>query len=182
MGNAVHDHERKLISRAFSLRDMERAVHLTIPQAPEALTGVEGKVQGHVDGILELDGEPYLLEIKSMSTTFFARTAKAGLFVPHLWQMSAYMEALEEEGTPVRGAIYMAVNKQDGARHVIEVKRSVSMGRRVREKFSSVVELVLKAPPSPSEVPKSLAEFARSPELKWMCERCPFRHVCPGWA
>lgn len=172
MGHLIHQAEREAIKRAgLDLRDEERPVLLEV--------GGE-RIWGHIDGLL-YNGEMRLLEIKSMGGSFFKRSLKE-FFLPHLYQIHAYMKALRGEGLNVEKALYWTVNKETGERNVTEIEYSPFVGEKVEMRFASVLEVLSSPPSTPEELPQELADYARNKSLSWLCNRCHLAEVCPAGA
>ena len=68
------------------------------------------KVSGHIDGIVQIDGKDWLLEIKSIATDSFIYAAKDGPDYSYLGQSNAYMAARGLDRTVF---VYCDKNDQD---------------------------------------------------------------------
>jgi CRISPR/Cas system-associated exonuclease Cas4 (RecB family) len=73
------------------------------------------ELAGHIDGVIELDGVPHLLEIKSASDKRFSEMVKKGVRLSdpvYFVQMQVYMKYMELDK-----ALFVAINKNDCSIH-----------------------------------------------------------------
>lgn len=79
----------------------------------------DGKIAGNIDGVIIVNDEPYLLEIKSASDKRFAEMVKVGVEQSdpvYYTQMQVYMKYME-----LNKALFVAINKNDCSLHIEEV-------------------------------------------------------------
>jgi len=76
---------------------------------------VDEEIAGHVDGVIIIDGDPHLLEIKSASDKRFAEMVKVGVRQSdpvYYTQMQVYMKYMELDK-----ACFVVINKNDCSIH-----------------------------------------------------------------
>lgn len=81
-------------------------------------------VQGHIDGLVTREGRTRLLEIKTMNADSYAafvnkRWNMGGLMERYKWQVSAYMNSLDDPHNPNCGIelMFVAYDKETGSLH-----------------------------------------------------------------
>lgn len=94
------------------------------------------EIAGHVDGVIIIEDEPHLLEIKSASDKRFAEMVKKGVKLSdpvYYTQMQVYMKYMELDK-----GLFVAINKNDCAIHSevieydpIEAEASVDRGKSI---------------------------------------------------
>lgn len=98
----------------------------------------DGDLAGHVDGVIMLNDEPHLLEIKSASDKRFAEMVKKGVRLSdpvYYTQMQVYMKYMELD----KGC-FVAINKNDCTLHIeivsydpIEAEHAVNRGKQLAQ-------------------------------------------------
>lgn len=77
------------------------------------------EIAGHIDGVIVVDDEPYLLEIKSASDKRFNEMVKVGVQQSdpvYYVQMQVYMKYMD-----LKKSMFVVLNKNDSSLHVEEV-------------------------------------------------------------
>lgn len=79
----------------------------------------DGKLAGSIDGVIMVNGEPYLLEVKSASDKRFKEMVKVGVQQSdpvYFTQMQVYMKYMD-----LKKSLFVAMNKNDCDIHIEEV-------------------------------------------------------------
>lgn len=126
-------------------------------------------ITGHPDGVLSHDGKEYLLEIKSMSSYGFAKFEKGDIDESYIYQINAYMEALQLDS-----CLVVAMNKDSGV-----------LGEKVINKTDWVVSNIKKRINILQNVNGRLPAREHTPDdkgyLPWNCRYCSYFKTCyPG--
>lgn len=86
-------------------------------------------------------------------------------------QVALYLRVLQESGEPIREALFVALNKEDGSLH----QRLLSYSPEHAEKGLENLRLALTLPPEEIPRPHAPDEAGRLP---WQCVYCDFWRVC----
>lgn len=124
-----------------------------------------GHCKGHSDGIAVIDGERYIVEMKTHNNRSFvalkrAASVEVSKYV-HYCQMQRYIEA---EG--VKKALYMAINKDNDAIYLEVVKRDDNTIQRL---FELEIDLLSRTTP-----PHPICDDGNF----WLCNFCNFKGIC----
>jgi hypothetical protein len=134
-----------------------------LEQTAVFLSGVEG----HPDGILELDGEEILVECKSMSSYSFKEFEKGILEEAYELQIQAYLAALG-----LSRACVVALNKDAGVlaeqTHRIDHEKGLDILNRIKTLRASTKENLPARPYAPDE----------KGHLPWQCLYCAYWQTC----
>lgn len=165
-----HDEEARIIGW---LRSIGAVVYDTDPttRKQHLVSELGGHFGGSADGIVEnlerfgLAGRG-LLEMKTHNTKSFLEVVKKGVTLKtskpvHWVQMQMYMDGL---GLP--WGLYVAVNKNDDALHIEEVKAEPETANKYRDKARAVVA----ANEAPPKINLSPSWF--------LCRMCEYRQIC----
>ncbi|MEN6414404.1 MAG: hypothetical protein ABFC84_16830 [Veillonellales bacterium] len=125
-------------------------------------------VKGHPDGLV-LNGNLYLLEVKSMSGYGFEKFEKGEVEESYLAQVNCYLDALH-----LNEAIMVALNKESG---VLAEKRIVK-DMAVVERCKKNAEAVLHS--TPENLPPAPKEYDRNDKgfYPWQCLYCAYWGHC----
>lgn len=150
-GDFIH---RMILAPLFSL-GLVRATEVSIP--PQKI------ISGRADAILSIDGEPYVLDIKSISGKLnFEKMEKA--LPEHIWQLQLYLHFFK-----VKKGILLYVNKdtQELKEFIFEYnKEQVKQLLEWFEKLKIKIEKNL--------VPLRLPDWPKN----WQCQSCQFKEIC----
>lgn len=149
IGHAVHDKIQGYITGALG----EDAFQVEVSCVDEEL-----HIRGSADGLLELDTERRLLEIKSISTKAFGSLASPK--AEHLLQAHCYAYMLD---TPLMWFLYY--DKNSGKMKVFDAVFDKKIWGKVLDKLELVEKCVEKEIPPPYEV-------------GWGCRECRFKWHC----
>jgi hypothetical protein len=168
LGDVIHAVERALISQVTELQAVERRVYFDVTD--------EIQVAGHIDGIITVNGEPMILDIKSINTRGFKEVVEGEVRPDYQAQLQAYLDA-----SGVSSGVLWFYNKDTSHRHATVLKYNKTIVREVRERFQRVINS------TPSDLPdreyKAQAEVSRGKMtgreyLPWQCGYCPFVERC----
>lgn len=124
-------------------------------------------VRGHPDGIVTIEGNAYLLEVKSMSSFSFKDFEAGVLDDGYRYQVNAYLEALG-----LSKAIVIALNKDAGVLSEMVVSRDdiivTDIKQRIKDIRSATKEDLPYKPYAPNE----------KGWLPWQCLYCGFHGTC----
>lgn len=149
VGHAVHDTIQGYITGALG----EDVFQIEVPCVDEEL-----HIKGSADGVLDLDTERRLLEIKSISTKAFPSLASPKQ--EHLLQAHCYAYMLD---TPLMWFLYY--DKNNGSMKVFDVTFDKKIWGKALDKLERIERCVQKENPPPYEV-------------GWGCKECKFRWHC----
>lgn len=151
MGTYIHVLFQNLCERAGVLECREKTVNSRLH-----------KLLGHADGILKIEGNRYLLEIKTSNSRRFTQLTKEPQH-SHRKQMMAYMKALKLDW-----AIIVYINKDNSATKEFVIPYDEAFyqkecAKRIEEHFDNLKQSV---PPKreglhPDQMPCSFCEFSR---------------------
>lgn len=162
-GTLVHEMIQGYLQRAGVIESLEEELNI-LPN-----------LNGHYDGVIILDGERYLLEIKTINHIAYERVAKYNtVYKKYLLQAHCYMKALG-----LKKAIFLFVNKShtlsdeykvenpdiDPLFHEIEIKFDNKVWQEVEDKIGELVQYF---------------ENRMMPAVKKVseCSYCNFREKC----
>ncbi len=141
-------------------------------------------IQGHPDGVVEHEGEKYLLEVKSMSSYAFQKFESKktnleedlvdGLGISYWYQFNAYMHALG-----LNKCIFVALNKDSGIMQeriysidqgiVKKIKNNIFILKGLQEYPEHELETIFPGRPYTPD---------KNNELPWMCLYCSHWKTC----
>jgi hypothetical protein len=127
----------------------------------------EVEISGHPDGIVEHEGEKFLLEVKSMTSYGFSEFERGIINETYLCQVDSYMEALGLDK-----CVFVAINKESG---VLGEKILTKNKERV-EFVKNNIRAVLKS--TKEELPKRPYEPNEKGFYPWMCSYCGSYKTC----
>lgn len=186
LGDALHAMERgDMLALGVPIKDIERKVKLVVPAGPlipsdpdEAPGHGEGtEIPGHIDGIVEIDGEDVLLDVKTMNANSFSKLLREGISEDYQAQLNSYLHALG-----LKRAVLWCYNKNDSDRALVEYTYSPELQERIFAHFRTAHNHKPgDALPPPSYEPYDQRK-ARKPTglsvLHFKCGYCPFRERC----
>lgn len=153
-GTYIHVFFQNLCERAGYLIQREFLTH-----------SVPHKIIGHADGVLLINGEKYLLEIKSSNTRRFAQLVK-GPYDEHKRQIMAYMKVLKLKKALI---VYIDKDKSDTKEFCINYDEDFFQrfcAPRIKQHFRNIR--------NPRKPP---AREGTNPN-KLPCSYCDFNRVC----
>lgn len=141
-------------------------INVTATGADQKDVEIDG-VKGHPDGIVTMEGNTYLLEVKSMSSFSFKDFEEGKLDDGYRYQINAYMFALG-----LSKAIVIALNKDAGVLGEMIVSRDdvivTDIKQRIKDIRSATKEDLPYRPYQPNE----------KGWLPWNCGYCNFAFTC----
>lgn len=191
LGHLLHDAERDLIREVAPLVREEERVYLKIPDLTQDLhqlhpivhpqtvrngNGYTLMVPGHVDGVLEFDDGPVLVDIKTTSTRSFGEMVKEGPSYEYRAQLNAYMEA-----TGIHQAWLWLYNKETSHRAAVPVPYDPRIVEEVKARFRRAALATPDNPPPREYAPKQelrKKEPTGREYLPWQCSYCSFTSRC----
>jgi CRISPR-associated protein Cas4 len=141
----------RIISTLFSL-GLVKATEIEIPN--------KEVVHGRADAIINIDGEPYVVEIKSINSNSFFKLAAPD--PDHLKQLQLYLHYFK-----IKKGIVIYENKNTQELKEFSVEYSEDLVKELLEKFH-----ILKAQIESNIVP-SVEEV-----VEWKCSYCPYAEEC----
>ena len=130
-------------------------------------TSPDGHVRVHLDGIIDLDGEPALIEMKTSSEAKFDDLDAKGVKrtkPEHYDQMQLQM-LMAKEATGAAKCLYVAVCKNTDRLHFEVVREDPKRQKEIWEKAGRVVN-------------GEVAEPLSGDITKWPCHYCDFVNIC----
>ncbi len=168
-GDLLHEQERWLISQVAPLSRIEEVVSLDFG-API------GEVTGQTDGVVNIGGTDYVLDVKSISRFGFRDVEANGARDYHQTQLNVYMAALG-----IKQGLVWYFNKDTGHRYAAPVDYDTGLLSEAWRRFEAVA----------SSTPDNLPEREYEPQveirrgkqtgreyLPWQCTYCQFTHLC----
>jgi len=137
-GTLVHEMIQNYLQRAGVIESLEEELQI-LPN-----------LKGHYDGVIQLEGERYLLEIKTINHVAYERVSKYNtVYKKYLLQAHCYMKALD-----LKKAIFLFVNKGhtisdefkadnpdiDPLFHEVEIHFDKKIWAEVEEKLGELVK------------------------------------------
>jgi hypothetical protein len=195
-GRVYHDEIRRAIRDAgIGLYDEEMEVKVSMPF---------GVITGHIDGLIPIGEDIYLLEAKTISDYGFSMLDKEGVHDSHARQAAIYMTGVEEfwkamGGGKLAGAVFLYWKKPGGK----SIPPSAPMERDILGKCRVFIVPASELPsidsieerlalvageeePAPLTAEKVLTaqlddDTARLAVLPWNCRYCAWQKACrPG--
>lgn len=121
---------------------------------------VDGWFRGHIDGVVVIDEEKFLLECKTHNEKSFDALKSQGVAKSkpeHYYQMQVYMHMMKLEA-----GLYIAVCKNNDDIHHEYVDYDATLAQRLVDKAERIIGYKHDAPASPS----------------YKCGFCDFRNIC----
>lgn len=148
------DHIQQIVLGPLFSKGIVRATEIRIP--PQEI------VSGRADAIVSIDGEPYVVEVKSISGRRNFETLEA--MEEHKLQLQLYLHFFK-----IKKGILLYVNKD-----TLEVKEFIldydmNLCEETLRWFENLKEKIEK-----DIVPPILPDFPEN----WQCKRCPFLDLC----
>lgn len=190
LGDTIHDVERAHIRSVAPLHSEEKAVTFVVdPEPIYPRWGWDERTQqmyvketgplevvGHIDGILDLQDGPMLIDIKSASSFGFEEAERNGASYEYTAQLNAYMEA-----TGIKRAALWMFNKNNGVRQIIPVQYKPELVAAIKQRFMKAATSSLGLMPKREHAPE--VEMSRKQptgyeRLPWNCKYCSFVQVC----
>lgn len=159
LGHLIHGYLQAKLSEAYGER-----FHSV--EAPVYLDTGEVQVPGHIDGIVEEEDGPVIVDIKTASRWSAKRMLEGEIPYAYVAQVNAYMEAVGID----RGALLVYV-KDTSDLFSVGLERDPEVVEKVKWRFNAVL----------NSTPESLPPRERE-KGSWECEGCPFRLMCWGEA
>lgn len=152
----------------FRFIDALEGIGCIVYDQQKKLVALDGKLTGHIDGMVNIDGVPYLVEFKTHNEKSFNNLVKRGVEKSnfrHFVQMQLYMGLI-----PVEHGLYLAVNKNTdelyeeviGFNHTF-FEAQIAKAARIIDSESEPVRLY------------------DDPDF-YQCKLCRFRNLCHGIA
>ncbi len=156
LGHRIHDWVREKLTAAYgdNFHSIEKRVELEV--TPEL------RVPGHIDGIVEDESGPVLLDIKSANNDSFARMVEYGPPYDYRAQVNAYLEA-----TGLDQGVLLLYNKNTSDMRCLPVQRNDIIVEQVKRRFQAVAES------APDNLPEREHE-----KSSYACTYCPYRSRC----
>jgi hypothetical protein len=124
-----------------------------------------GHVKGHCDGVASINGESFLLEIKTHNHNSFLQVKKANNLktskFPHFGQIQRYLPEIK-----LNKAIYCAINKNDDSLHFEVIKKDPQTISWLMEREVELVET--------KRIPKGISDS----QTYWECKMCYHQGIC----
>lgn len=149
-GDFIH---QMILRPLFSL-GLVRATEITIP--PQEL------VSGRADAILSLDGEPYVLDVKSISGKL--NFEKLQPHPEHIWQLQLYLHYFK-----IKKGILLYVNKDTQELKEFSIDYDPKIAQELLDWFEKLKKKLLE-----NKVPPRLKDYPTN----WQCEKCEFLELC----
>lgn len=125
-------------------------------------------VPGHPDGIFINEfNQKFLLEVKSMSSFSFADFTRGEINEDYLYQINAYLEAMDLEE-----CVMVGLNKDAGVLHEHLVKRNPAIVQKIKNNIK------LLSFPSKDHLPEQGFSPDEKGFLPWNCLYCSFYKTC----
>lgn len=156
LGSLIHDWMREKLKNLHGegFHSVEKPVELEVEPG--------FTVPGHIDGVLETDQGPLLLDIKSASDKSAQMMVNSGIPYDYRAQVNAYLEA-----TGIRKGALVVYNKNTSEITTLPVDYDPAVVTQVRERFQAVRRS------TPEELPER--EHDRD---SFACRYCPFKGRC----
>jgi CRISPR/Cas system-associated exonuclease Cas4 (RecB family) len=156
LGSLIHDWLREKLAAQHGERfhSVEKPVELEVDPG--------FVVSGHVDGILETQEGPVLLDIKSASDRSARNMVSWGVPYDYRAQVNAYLEA-----TGIRKGALVVYNKNTSEITTLPVDHDPTVVAQVRERFRKVRRSTPESLPPREHIFESQA-----------CRYCPFQERC----
>ena len=147
------DHVQQIVLGPLFSKGIVRATEVKIP--PQEI------ITGRADAIVSVDGEPYVLEIKSVSGRIDPKKLP---MEEHKNQLQLYLHFFK-----IKKGILLYATKD-----TLEIKEFILeydpvLCEEILKWFEDLKEKIEK-----NIVPLALSDFPKN----WQCERCPFLHLC----
>jgi hypothetical protein len=174
IGNKLHDLEREyLVGAGIPILAEEELIEV------EILPGVV--LQGHLDNIIELDDEAWIIDFKTMSPIAFERFLRDGMEDKHRDQLHIYMHAKK-----IPRAILYAINKGTSEAAAIAIEYDHSITEQVFDRMRAAALSTPDRLPDRPYPPRPMVKFYKRDvhknyaywDLDWQCSYCPFAHQC----
>ena len=124
-----------------------------------------GKPLGHIDGMVEIDGQFYLLEMKTANAKRFKEMQKTGLPSYYMAQVQLYMHhsnQLSKKGNRLTRCLFICMCKDDSAIHIEWVDYNPAYAESETERLHHIIEC--------ESLPEPTADFT--------CNFCDHKAVC----
>ncbi|ADH65357.1 hypothetical protein Mesil_3564 (plasmid) [Allomeiothermus silvanus DSM 9946] len=156
LGSLIHDWMRGKLSALYGERfhSVERPVELEVEPG--------FAVPGHIDGILETEEGPLLLDIKSASDKSAQNMSSNGAPYEYRAQVNAYLEA-----TGLQKGALVVYNKNTSEVTTLPVDHDPTVVAQIKERFRAVRHS------TPEQLPEREHEAS-----SFACRYCPFRGRC----
>lgn len=120
-------------------------------------------ISGRADAILSINGEPYVLDIKSISGRInFNKLEKP--YPEHLWQVQLYLHFFR-----IQKGILLYVNKDTQELKDFVFEYDPQIAQRLIEWFMKLRDKIEK-----NILPPRLVDFPKN----WQCDGCQYRSIC----
>lgn len=140
-----------------------------INESQRAFAWEKYNITGHIDGMIEIDGESYPLEVKSASPFAFdkiatvedVKNARYHYMRGYYDQMQVYLLLANKQA-----GVILFKNKVNGRLKTVLVELDYEYAEKLLKKVERINEFVAK-----KEYPERIDD-------KDVCSGCPFRHIC----
>lgn len=142
----------------------------------------EDKISGeNISGSIDCIIDGYLVDIKTCSSNYFSKFSNRGIFKDdpfgYIGQISAYYYGLKREGIPLKGAAFLALNKESGALCLLPIEE-VDMVDPV-SKILEVKEALKDGSPPVNRCYNPVPQGdSGNLVLGSNCKYCPFKWEC----
>jgi len=149
-GDFIH---QMVLRPLFSL-GLVRAVEVSIP--PQEI------VAGRADAILSIDGEPYVLDVKSISGRINFEKLEA--IKDHIWQLQLYLHYFK-----IKKGILLYLNKDTQELKEFLIDYDIKVVETLLDWFKKLKKKI-----KDNIVPIRLRDWPKS----WQCKLCEFSEIC----
>jgi CRISPR/Cas system-associated exonuclease Cas4 (RecB family) len=149
------NHIQQIILKPLFSFGLVRATEIPIP--PQEL------ISGRADIIISIDGEPYVIDVKSISGKMnFAKMDKP--MPEHLWQVQLYLHYFKiKKG----GLLYVNKDTQELKEFFLEYDKELC--EQLLDWFKKLKEKI-----ENNLIPARLVDYPNN----WQCEKCEYRDLC----
>ena len=124
-------------------------------------------ITGHPDGIILDNGEPVLLEVKSMSDYAFERFEKGVIDEGYIAQTNSYMDILK-----IKKCLFVAIDKNNG----VMAEQVTNYDPKVVQDNITIFREVINS--TKDDLPPRKYEPDKKGKLPWQCLYCPYWKIC----
>ena len=167
-GDIIHEKERTLIAQVAELKHVEERVYFRVND--------DVRVAGHIDGLITINDEVCILDIKSINTRGFKEIQDGVMRPDYEAQVNAYMDA-----TGINKAVLWFYNKDTSHRHAVMMHYDPAVVESVRARFQRVLSSTPDSLPAREYSPQaevSRGKMTGREYLPWQCNYCPFTERC----
>lgn len=133
LGKAIEGIVLKWLADASGIELTENS----LSDSQEQIKALHGHFTGHLDGILKIDGKPYIIEIKSHNDASFQTLLKNNVEESHLshyLQCQTYMHFSD-----IKDCLYIAYNKNNSDIHMAHIPYNADIGSDLEKRAMSIL-------------------------------------------